>query len=164
MKRIVLFIAVLTGCSFFLTVAQNNCDHEGMIVNLLDRISCPDYKPILADFGLFFDSEFEIEYGLRGKFLKDNPDVKLSDDYNSKSFAIEKILTDTIVKYLINQKSIKNCKWKIFKQYKKGSASIIYEVGLDCSPKLIKIQMVNWAYKKRCGICDILDSNDKTIF
>jgi len=164
MKRIKIIVGAIIICNLILAQSQENCCHEDIILSFLNKISSTNYKPILQDYRIFFDNHSEIEFSFRDKILKNSPGSELSDMPESKSYTIETVLNNETVKYLINLRSIKNCKWKIFKQYKKGSATIIFEVGVDCSSKLIKIQMVNWAYKKRCGICDILDINDKTIF
>ena len=56
------------------------------------------------------------------------------------------------------------CKWTILNQYRCEGATIIYKVGIKCSNQYFNIQMVNLDYKKQCGILDILDYLNKSIF
>lgn len=157
---LIFWIALINTC---ITYSQDECDHEDLIMNFLQKISSKRYFPNIGDYRIYFDIYSEIEDGLRDEFLRNNPDINLSDNKNSKSLALELLLKHKSMKQLINLKNTKNRNWVILKHYTKGSATIVYEVGVECSQEVIKIQMINWKKKERCGIVDILDSTDKSI-
>lgn len=157
-----MFISALI-LSIYTINAQEQCNHKILLIDFLCKISSINYTPTIKDYNNFFDSQSEIEIGLQEKYKVNQSDKKKMIDDN-KSYAINHLLNNNTVKHLINLFNDKNCEWIILRDYKKGSATIVYEVGLDCSSEFIKIQMVNWQYKGRCKICDILDSNDVSIF
>lgn len=163
MKRTFLFIGLITLLYACVAYSQERCNHEGIIMSFLQTISSKDYIPTLGDFNEYFDSHSEIEVGLRDELFRNNPNLSLSDDIKSKSLAIELFLKHKSVQKLIFQKNLKNSNWIIINQYAKGSATIVYEIGVDGSQEVIKLQMINWKNKDRCGIVDILDSSNKSI-
>jgi hypothetical protein len=163
MRRKILFIGLITLFYTWAVYSQDKCDHESIILGFLQKISSDKYFPNMDDYKTYFDNHSEIEVGLRDELIRNNPNINLSDDRNSKSLALELLLKHKSMKQLINLKNTKNRNWVILKHYAKGSATIVYEVGVECSQEVIKIQMINWKNKERCGIVDILDSTDKSI-
>jgi hypothetical protein len=163
MKNRMLLIFTVLIYGIFSAKAQENCNHEAIILDFLKKISSIDYKPILGDYNRFFDSHSEIEDELRYEYSTKYPDAKLSNDSNSISLSIECVINHETIKRLIEKQYRKNCKWKINKRYNYGTATIIYEIGIDCSKEVFKFQMSNWAYKNRCGIDDIIDSSNRSI-
>ena len=163
--KVILFLCFLISFNVFIVKSQEHCDHKSILISFLKKISKKNYYPSYEDYDLYFDSHSEVEIGLRNENksnLSNSVDLKKVKD---KSLAIEHLLLDSAVSSMVNKyNKNKSCNWKIVKQYKKGTASIIYVVGIDCSKKTIKFQMVNWPYKDRCGIYDVFYSNDKSIF
>ncbi len=164
MRRKFLFIGVIMSLlCIFNAYPQDGCDHPDMIMSFLHKLSSAKYVPTLHDYNVYFDSHSEIEAGLRDKYIRNNYGQNLTDDENSKSFTLELLLTHCTVKQLVGQATTKGCNWLIIDQYAKVSATIVYEVSVEGSQDLIKIQMINWSNKNRCGIVDILDANNQSI-
>lgn len=163
MVRKVLLVGLITLLCSLSVLSQDDCDHKSLIMSFLQKISSVNYLPTLQDYNVYFDKHSEIEIALREEYSLNHSNSDVTDSGNSKSFAIDKLLKNDIMCHLINLKNSKNCKWRIGKSYNYGSATIIYEVGIDCSSEILKIQMSNWAYKDRCKIDDILDSGNKSI-
>ena len=156
---LIFWITVINTCMAF---SQNECDHIKMIINFLNKISAKDYIPKIEDYYFFFDDQAEIEEGLLNNLYINNNEKASLEDTN-KSLTIKLLLSNKTMKELIEFKNNQNRNWRIINNYPKGSATIVYEVGIECSKQFIKIQVINWKYKDRCGIVDILDSNDRSI-
>lgn len=163
MKRTILYIGLITLLYACAAYSQERCNHEDLIMSFLQKISSEDYIPTLGDFNEYFDNHSEIEVGLRDEVIRNNPNLSLSGDIKSKSLAIDLFLKHKSVQKLIVQKNINNSNWIIINQYAKGSDTIVYEIGVVGSQEVIKMQMINWKNKERCGIVDILDSSNKSI-
>ena len=144
--------------------AQTSCNHEHIILSFLQKISSVQYKSSLKDFESFFDSECELEFGLRDTYIMEHPKTKLTFETDSLSLAINRVLNNKTVRHLIDLKNNRKGKWIIEESDKEGSATIVYKIGVTGSNRFIYMQMTNWAYKKRCGIIDIRDSIGNTIF
>jgi len=157
------FIGLITLFYACIAYSQEGCNHEDLIMSFLQKISSKDYFPALGDFNTYFDSHSEIEAGLQDEYIRNNPKVKLSDDTADRSLTLELLLKNKTVRRLIDLRNNQNCKWIIKNRYAKGSATIIYEIVVEGSKEMVKIQMINWKNKNRCGIVDILDSSDKSI-
>ena len=158
--------SILIGLLFIYVCAiqsQTSCNHEQIILSFLQKISSVQYKSSLKDFELFFDSECEIEFGLRDNHIMEHPKTKLTFETDSLSLAINRVLNNKTVRHLIDFKNNRNGKW-IIESHKEGSATIVYKIGVTGSNSFIYMQMTNWAYKKRCGIDDIRDSIGNSIF
>lgn len=149
--------------NFCYSFAQEKDNSEQLIMGFLQKISSYQYKPSLKDFELFFDRNSIIEMGLRSDSIKSHPDAKLSYESTNTSFAIENLLKNKTMRHLIDLKNNNNYKWIIFKSYKYGSATMVYEIGVENSNDFLKFKMVNWAYRQGCGIDNILDENDKSV-
>jgi hypothetical protein len=84
--------------NIYITYSQDECDHEDLIMNFLQKISSKGYFPTLGDYNAYFDSHSEIEEGLRDELLRNDPNVNLMNDINSKSLALELLLSHKSVK------------------------------------------------------------------
>ena len=160
-KIILCLITIIYPQDFY---AQDNCNHEAFITRFLQKITSKEYIPIYEDFNFFFDNHSEIEIGLREEYNAKHPNNPLSDNPNSTSLTLSLLLKNKFIIDLKTYSNCKNCNWMITNHYTKGTATIVYEIGSKCSKEMIKIQMINWKYKNRCGIVDILDKTNKSIF
>lgn len=154
----------LSNITFCLAYPQECCNHEWLITKFLNRISSPQYISTLQDYEMYFDEDSEIEIGLRIKFLNNNPNRDSELKATNNSLTIDTLLNNQTLRGLIDYKNKTTNPWIILKSYPKGTATKIYEVGIKGSSDYLIFQLDNWPQKKQCGICDILDSNGKSIF
>ena len=128
-RTLIIIGLLITHISFI--YAQTNCNHEQLIMRFLQKISSAQYKSSLEDFVSFFDSESEIEFGLRDDYLKEHPNAKLTFETDSISLAIDLLLNNETMKHFRDLKFHKNSKWIIEKSHKEGSATIVYKIGIE---------------------------------
>ncbi|HOK26810.1 MAG TPA: hypothetical protein P5320_09090 [Bacteroidales bacterium] len=161
-KRIIIFFVFINFLS--LLNAQEKCNHKELIFSFLNKVTSEQYKSSLNDFELFFDiNSKELEMGLRWDYIKNHPGTNLTFDTDSISLAIEKFLENETVRHLIKIKNRENREWTIKGSFNYGSKTIIFRVGLEGIKDIIQIQMINHIDEERCGIVDIMDSDNNSI-